>query len=103
MSGAVVWRWTHQHGSSTDTTTASTSVFERFFPKALGGKIQARSVWENMPVARDAHLIPSNPPNYRFNGLTANGWCKPIFILFHLFEHVRFNGLTANGWSMYAM
>jgi hypothetical protein len=62
-SGRLLWRWNHAAG-------VNRSLFERWDAK---GQLRARSEWDNQPIARDAHLIKSNPPRFRFTGLAAGG------------------------------
>ena len=67
-SGRPVWRW--NHGGNSGSGGDNVSVFERFF---ADGGVLSRASFDNKPVARDAHLIKTNPPGYRFIGLTAEG------------------------------
>ena len=64
-SGRPVWRWSHGGSSG-----GNVSVFVRFF---ADGEVLSRATFDNKPVARDAHLIKTNPPGHRFTGLTAEG------------------------------
>jgi hypothetical protein len=72
-AGNLLWAWTHEQGGG------NTSTFERYHVAGGGAggaaarRLLARSAWDNRPAARDYDLIRSNPPAFRFTGLTAQG------------------------------
>ena len=70
-SSHLLWRWTHGvPAPSASTTAESRSVFERYDG---AGNVAVRSHWLNRPLPRDGHLIKSNPADWRFNSLVADG------------------------------
>jgi hypothetical protein len=64
-NGHLLWRWVHGNAAS-----GNVSNFTKYDTQ---GNVHVHSSWNNRPVARDAHLIQSNPTGFHFVGLEAEG------------------------------